>query len=164
METKKPHPGLSTTHPSPAGRGDDALPSPSGRRVGDEGPSHPTKPALPPELLERCRELRQSATTAESLLWQIIRNRQLGGAKFRRQHPTAGYILDFYCHEAQLAVELDGRGHLEEKQMNYDMERTMILNALGVRVLRFWNHEVLNNTTSVLEVIYAALLETQVLR
>lgn len=48
--------------------------------------------------------------------------------------------------------------------MNYDMERTMILNALGVRVLRFWNHEVLNNTTSVLEVIYAALLETQVLR
>ncbi|MGE5599382.1 MAG: endonuclease domain-containing protein, partial [Bacteroidota bacterium] len=64
------------------------------------------KPPLPPQLLQRCRELRQSATDAEQLLWELIRNRQLLGAKFRRQHPVGPFILDFYCHEAKLAIEL----------------------------------------------------------
>ena len=147
--------------PSPAGRrvGDEGkadclLPSPAGRRVGDEG--H-WKPPLPPELLQRCRELRRGGTDAESLLWQFLRSRQLAGAKFRRQHPLRGYILDFYCHEARLAVELDGAGHAEPEQAASDAERTRILRAEGIRVLRFWNNEVLQRTEGVLEAIWEAL-------
>jgi very-short-patch-repair endonuclease len=115
------------------------------------------KPPLPPELLRRCRELRRTATDAENLLWQLLRNRQLAGAKFRRQHPLRGYILDFYCHDARLTVELDGSGHAEPTQAAYDAERTRILQAEGVRVLRFWNNEVLQRTTDVLEAIWDAL-------
>src|SRR5690606_7520596 len=77
--------------------------------------------------------------------------------KFRRQHPLAGYILDFYCHEAKLAIELDGGGHLESSQAGYDEERTKILNEQGIRVLRFWNNDVLKNTETVLNEIWIAL-------
>jgi very-short-patch-repair endonuclease len=71
---------------------------------------------LPPEFLARVRELRCNATDAEHLMWQLLRNRQLDGWKFRRQHPVGKYILDFYCHEAHLAVELDGSQHAELEQ------------------------------------------------
>jgi len=117
-------------------------------------------PPLPDELLVRVRELRQNATDAEKLMWQLLRNRALHDAKFRRQHPIGSYILDFYCHEAKLAVELDGSGHLEEEQARHDEERTKALNELGIRVLRFWNSDVLNNTEDVLGVIWTALEES----
>ena len=115
------------------------------------------KPALPPELLKRCRDLRKNQTSAEGLLWSLLRDRQLNGLKFRRQHPMGGYILDFYCHEAQLAVELDGSGHLEAEQARHDEQRTQDLEALGVRVVRMWNHEVLSDPQSALLAILAAV-------
>jgi len=112
---------------------------------------------LPAEMLARCRDLRKNATSAESRLWHFLRNRQLGGYKFRRQHVFHGYILDFYCPEAKLAIELDGSGHLEEPQVEYDQVRTAALNGFGLRVLRFWNNEVFEQIETVLGVIWEAL-------
>jgi len=114
---------------------------------------------IPDKLLERVRELRQNATDAEKLMWQLLRNRAVHDAKFRRRHPIASYILDFYSDEAKLAIELDGSGHLEDKQATYDNERTKILNEQGVRVLRFWSSDVLNKTEEVLNEIWIALEE-----
>jgi methylmalonyl-CoA mutase cobalamin-binding domain/chain len=133
-------------------------PLPAGEGQG-EG-TFKANPPLPDELLVRVRELRQNAADAEKLMWQLLRNRALHDAKFRRQHPIGSYILDFYCHEAKLAVELDGSGHLEEKQIKHDEERTQALNELGIRVLRFWNSDVLNKTEDVLGVIWTALEES----
>jgi very-short-patch-repair endonuclease len=108
---------------------------------------------LSKDIIDRCRELRKNATDAEKLLWQLIRIRQIQNAKFRRQYPIAGFILDFFCFESHLAIELDGSGHLEDEQTRYDRERTEILNDLGIRVIRFWNNEVLYNTEVVLQVV-----------
>jgi len=116
------------------------------------------KSSLPPELLARCRELRKSSSSdAEQKLWACLRNRQLFGAKFRRQAPVGGFILDFYCFEAGLAIELDGGQHAEPSQEAYDQERTRAMEREGIRVLRFWNHEVLKNMEEALEVIADAL-------
>lgn len=93
-------------------------------------------------------------TDAERLLWGLLRNRGLGGLKFRRQHPCNGYFLDFYCHEARLAVELDGSQHLEGNQAAYDEERTRVLEQEGIRVLRFWNGDVSAHIEEVLGVIW----------
>jgi len=112
---------------------------------------------LPAEYLEHCREMRKDATDAETLLWQLLRDRQLLGFKFRRQHVIEGYIADFYCHKAGLVVEVDGGGHAEEEQSRYDAERTVHLQALGLRVIRFWNDQVLKQTDDVLEAIAAEL-------
>ena len=134
-------------------------PSPLGRGQG-EGKNETVlkvNPPIPSELLARVRELRQNATDAEQLLWQLLRNRGVHDSKFRRQHPIAGYILDFYCHEAKLAIELDGSGHLEDVQAKYDDERTKLLNEQGIRVLRFWNNDVLKDPESVLNGIWLAL-------
>ncbi|HRQ33817.1 MAG TPA: DUF559 domain-containing protein, partial [Anaerolineales bacterium] len=115
------------------------LPSGEGRGEGESDKLFKANPPIPDELLARVRELRQNATDAEKLMWQLLRNRGVHDAKFRRQHPIASYILDFFCHEANLAIELDGSGHLEDKQAKYDDERTKILNEQGIRVLRFSN-------------------------
>ncbi len=117
------------------------------------------KVPLSPEFLARIRALRQNATDAESLMWKLLRNRQLGGVKFRRQHPAGKYILDFYCLEFRLAVELDGGGHAEPSRVRYDAERTQALEAQEIRVLRFWNNEVLSNPEEVLERIWEAVSE-----
>ena len=97
------------------------------------------------------RELRQAQTKAEQHLWKYLRNRRLGGRKFRRQFPIPPYILDFYCHEMHLAVELDGSQHMLKEK--YDRKRTEFLENQGIRVLRFWNHDVLQRTEKVLEMI-----------
>ena len=114
------------------------------------------KEALSPEMLERVRDLRKNATEAETLLWELLRDRQLAGLKFRRQHPMGGYILDFYCHETRLAVEIDGAVHKESEQAQHDAERSTYLNEQGIRVIRFWNHEVLSQTDTVLQKILKA--------
>jgi len=116
------------------------------------------KPSLSPGILERCRSLRKNATNAENMLWQLLRNRQLLGFKFRRQHPVAGYVADFYSHEARLVIELDGGGHADDKQAAYDADRTRNLEALGLRVIRFWNSQVLQETQAVLETIADKLI------
>jgi methylmalonyl-CoA mutase cobalamin-binding domain/chain len=146
--------------PSPLGRGqgEGESPLPPGEGRVREKVFSPNPP-LPDELLERIRELRKNATGAEQLLWELLRNRGVHDAKFRRQHPIASYILDFYSQEAKLAIELDGSGHLEDSQTKYDNERTKILNEQGIRVLRFSNSNVLKNTETVLNEIWIALEE-----
>lgn len=99
------------------------------------------------------RNLRRSQTDVEKLLWSKLRNRQIENNKFRRQHPLSNYILDFYCIEQKLAVELDGSQHTKPDQRLYDNKRTKVLNSLGIKVLRFWDNDVLNNLDEVLEII-----------
>jgi len=113
---------------------------------------------VPAESLLFAKQLRKEQTDAEKLLWEVVRGRRLCGFKFRRQHPVGGYILDFYCHEARFAVELDGGGHNFEEQQLYDEERTRALNGAGIKLLRFWNHDVLNNLDAVAEQIYVHLM------
>jgi methylmalonyl-CoA mutase cobalamin-binding domain/chain len=148
----------SLTLPSPEGRG--GFPSPLGGRARDEGKPIKYNPRLPEEIKERVRELRKKATEAEQFMWSILRNRAFHDAKFRRQHPMEGYILDFYCHEAKLCVELDGSQHNEDEQVKYDEERTQLLQEKqGVRVIRFWNSDVLNKTQDVLNTLWDILDE-----
>lgn len=103
-----------------------------------------------PETIEICRYLRQHPTPEEELLWMHLRNKQLGGLKFRRQHPVAGFILDFYCTQLQLGIEIDGGIHREKENREYDLERTRILGENGIRVIRFWNSDVLGKVETVL--------------
>jgi very-short-patch-repair endonuclease len=117
------------------------------------------KPLLPEDLKKFARKLRKEQTDAEKLLWRVLRDRQFAGCKFRRQHPVAPYILDFYCHEARLAVELDGGQHNDAAAREKDARRTSFLEAKGIRVLRFWNHEVLKETEGVFEAIYQGIRE-----
>ncbi len=109
---------------------------------------------LPKELLAFARELRKNQTEVEDTLWQLLRNRKLGGFKFRRQHPISeGFILDFYCAEVRLAIELDGAYHKEEKQREYDEGRTYELEKFGIKVIRFWNNEIEKDIEIVLTII-----------
>ena len=104
-------------------------------------------------LKERARELRKKQTSAEALLWELIRNRQLLGFKFRRQHQFGDYVADFYCHEALLVIECDGPVHQPNEQWNHDQNRDAYMIAQGLRVLRFTNERILNDTESVLDEI-----------
>lgn len=101
------------------------------------------------------RHLRKSMTDAERRLWQALRNRQLGGHKFRRQHPLPPYVADFACVERGLIVEVDGGQHSE--RVEADAARTRALQARGFRVIRVWNNEVMANFQGVLATILAAL-------
>lgn len=130
-------------------------PSPAGRAVGVR--ARRQKVALPNEALAFARELRQASTDAEHLLWQLLRDRRLAGAKFRRRHPIPPYTVDFYCQEAKLAVELDGGQHNEPELQAKDAARSRFLAEHGITVLRYWNNEVLSQTESVLEQIYTEL-------
>ena len=103
---------------------------------------------MPEDLKQYAREMRTSATDAEALMWSLLRGRRLLDLKFRRQHAVGRYILDFYCEELQLAVELDGGQHQE--QVSYDSERTEWLEKQGIRVLRFWNNDVMTQTEVVM--------------
>ncbi|MEI7875289.1 MAG: endonuclease domain-containing protein [Alphaproteobacteria bacterium] len=101
------------------------------------------------------RDLRSNPTDAERHLWYRLRLRQLAGFKFRRQRPIGPYVCDFICLEASLVIELDGSQHVA--QMAYDSERDAFLRQRGYRVLRFWNHDVLTRTESVIDTIFEAL-------
>ena len=94
-------------------------------------------------------------TDAERLLWQHLRNRQLGEYKFRRQRPIGPYIVDFVCLEKKLVIEVDGGQHAG--QMESDSKRSDYLKEKGYRVMRFWNNEVLKETESVLTVVLSTL-------
>ena len=107
-----------------------------------------------PDMRARARRLRSEQTDAERILWQRLRSRQLGGLKFRRQHVVGRIVLDFYCHECRLAVELDGGQHGEAEQRRRDEARTAFLEGRGVAVLRYSNLEVLRETDAVLEDLY----------
>ncbi|MBA3511938.1 MAG: endonuclease domain-containing protein [Sphingomonas sp.] len=98
------------------------------------------------------RRLRRDSTNAERLIWRALRNRQLGGFKFRRQATIGWYIPDFVCIDAKLVIELDGGQHDAEMER----ERTKYLEQRGFNVLRFWNNDILENLEGVLETILAA--------
>jgi adenine-specific DNA-methyltransferase len=108
-------------------------------------------------LLKRCRELRRHGTDAEALLWSVLRARQVAGFKFRRQHQLGPYILDFFCAEQSLAIELDGDQHALPANVLRDAQRSRFLAERGVTVLRFGNREVLGQLEAVMEHLYTVL-------
>ena len=93
-----------------------------------------------PEIRQRSRELRQPLTPAEAKLWSVLRGRNLGAHKFRRQHPIGHFIADFYCAEAKLVVEVDGDIHANQQE--YDAARSEWLQSQGYTVIRFQNRDV----------------------
>ena len=107
-----------------------------------------------PKTKHQAIELRKESTPAERKLWSRIRNDQLGVA-FRRQHAVGNYIPDFCSPKAKLIIELDGSQHLEQEA--YDAERTKYLEALGYKVIRFWNNDVMKNIDGVILAIMHAL-------
>ena len=115
------------------------------------------KPSRPDYMTGLARQLRRRQTPHEEILWAWLRNRRLGNAKFRRQHPLGRYITDFYCREAGLAVELEGDVHDGADQREYDAVRRETINQMGVRLLVFRNDEVAQDLERVLTQILEAL-------
>ncbi|WP_114241331.1 endonuclease domain-containing protein [Dyella sp. C9] len=109
------------------------------------------KPSLPTRARQQARDLR-GGTGAEHRLWQHLRAGRLNEMKFRRQPPIPPYVVDFYCEAKRLVVELDGSQHSDVS----DHERTRFLESQGMKVVRFWNNEVLQETEAVLEAILGA--------
>jgi very-short-patch-repair endonuclease len=110
-----------------------------------------------PIYTARGRELRQNANPAEQRMWSILRNKRMGGFKFRRQHGIGTYIADFVCLPARLVIEVDGDTHGNDERQVRDAKRTETLERSGYRVIRFWNHEVLTSTDDVSAAIAKAL-------
>ncbi|WP_024279563.1 endonuclease domain-containing protein [Xanthobacter sp. 126] len=117
----------------------------------------PGTEAPAPAKRSRARALRETMTDAERKLWQVLRDRRLEGAKFRRQMPVGPYVADFLTFQHRLVVEADGGQHAESAR---DAVRDAYLAANGFRVLRFWNNDILLRTESVLEAIYQGLRAT----
>jgi very-short-patch-repair endonuclease len=105
-----------------------------------------------PKPINKARSLRKRTVPAEALLWRALRNRALGGFKFRRQHPVGPYVVDFACAACRIVVEVDGETHLSRSRA--DAQRTAHIEAEGWRVLRFWNTEVYDELDAVKEAIY----------
>lgn len=114
---------------------------------------------LDPQLLEFAKSMRHNATDAEYLMWQILRAKRFMSLKFRRQHVIQPYIVDFYCHEIGLVIELDGSQHGADDAIEYDVERTKFLDVLGLTVVRYWNCDVLGRTDVVLEDLWKVCTE-----
>ena len=100
-----------------------------------------------PETRQRARQLRQTMTPAEQALWRSLRSRNLGDFKFRRQHPIGSFIVDFYCPEVKLAIEIDGDVHAGQEE--YDAARSVWLQERGFTVIRFQNRDVLERLNDV---------------
>lgn len=102
-----------------------------------------------PEIFEKAATLRNNMTEAEKILWEKLKDRNLFPSKFRRQHPIDIFIVDFYCHNAKLVVELDGKYHLKRDQREYDIGRSAEIESWGLKIIRFANEEVINNSDNV---------------
>ena len=138
--------GKNLTPPAPLVRGEPNTPSPDKGRAG-EGLGY-----LPYEkhLTALARANRKNPTPAETLIWQkVLRSKQFDRYKFHRQKPIGPYIVDFYCSELHLVIEIDGDSHAE--QLDYDAKRTAFLESHGLRVLRYANRDILNNLPGVYE-------------
>lgn len=98
-------------------------------------------------MIDRARSLRQSETPPEDLLWLAPRNSQIGGMKFRRQHPIGRYVVDFYCHAAKLVVEVDGMSH--DDKMTQDAAKSRFLESEGLQLLRVTNQDVMHDLDAV---------------
>jgi len=106
-------------------------------------------------IAQRAKNLRKTQTLHEEKLWRYLRAKRFSGFKFKRQEPIARYIVDFVCYEAKLIIELDGSHHFESK--SHDENRDCWLEEQGFQILRFWNHELIKQTTNVLDEIWNAL-------
>ncbi len=111
----------------------------------------------PSGIFINSKALRKPLTPAEKVLWQLLRNRKVKGFKFRRQHPIAHYIADFYCHEALLVIELDGAIHERKDVKIKDKLKQDYLESTGITVLRFKNEELFEDINPVLQKIQAYL-------
>jgi very-short-patch-repair endonuclease len=125
-------------------------------------PEEVSKPALlwvrgSPVKHDLARRLRRAQTDVERKLWYALRDRRFHAYRFRRQQPVGAYVVDFICFEHRLIIELDGSQHAEPDQLAHDVTRTRYLESEGFRVLRFWNVELNDNFTGVLEVIRLVL-------
>ncbi len=105
------------------------------------------------------RNQRKCKNPLEAKLWMLLRDRRLGGLKFRRQQPVGSFVLDFYCPRLKLAIELDGSGHARATTSLKDTERDKILRSLGIKVIRFWNSELIRSEEAVLERILEVAAE-----
>ncbi|MDZ4764568.1 MAG: DUF559 domain-containing protein [Chloroflexota bacterium] len=110
------------------------------------------------KLKEPSRQMRQSPTSAEDVLWERLRNRQLGGAKFRRQHPIGVFVVDFFCWSAKLVIEADGAIH--DQQRDADAARQTYIEAQGFRVIRFNNDDIFDHLENVITQITFVLSTT----
>lgn len=104
------------------------------------------------------RQLRNNSTKAEFAFWQIVKNRQLG-VQFHRQVPIDKFIVDFYCHEHLLAIELDGNSHFSDENKLKDSERDKILNKSGVEILRFTDSQIFDDTENVINSVKEKIIE-----
>lgn len=111
--------------------------------------------------LKRAKRLREALTPQELGLWVRLKNRRLAGFKFRVQHPIGPYILDFYCAEARLAVEIDGRTHWSAEQVAHDARRDAYFRAMGIETLRL-STELLKEPGRAVEVVLGALQRSKV--
>ena len=143
-----------------------ALPLPGGEGRGEGEPPNNKNPIATPatsphpsamSTLSRARQLRQDDTWAEKLMWRWLRDRRFSAYKFRRQHPAEPYILDFYCREASLAIELDGAQHGHPEKLKTDAERDQFLASLGIKTLRFWNGRLRREPQVVRDTIFEEL-------
>lgn len=107
--------------------------------------------------VQRAKELRQEPTDEEKILWQYLRKNRLGGFHFRRQQVIQGFIVDFYCHQSGLIVEVDGGVHKD--QIEYDQERDKVLEGFDLRIIRVKNEDIRNSLQTVLSIIEAACRE-----
>ena len=107
--------------------------------------------------IQRARQLRQNETWAEKLVWRWLRSRRFTNCKFRRQHPVGPYVLDFFCEEAELNLELDGSQHGFPDGRKHDAAREKFLQARGIKTLRFWNSYLRRHGQSVRDTIFSEL-------
>ncbi|MGO1002188.1 endonuclease domain-containing protein [Lysobacter sp. CA196] len=112
-----------------------------------------------PRLKTPARRLRSGASAAEQRLWWLLRRKQMLGVQFYRQKPLVGYVVDFYAPAVGLVIEVDGSQHMSDSGLMADARRTAALETLGLRVIRFDNLQVLNETTAVMEEIYRVVSE-----
>ena len=114
----------------------------------------PDKPNHNKKHLKKSRKkLRNNLSPAEARLWKMLKNKQLGGKKFRRQHSIDNFIVDFYCPEEKLVIELDGNVHFNPVSENYDFNRDKIIKSYGIEILRFENEMVFKQPEIVLNAI-----------
>jgi very-short-patch-repair endonuclease len=112
-----------------------------------------------PNTLRTAAILRKNMTLAEKILWKKLKNRNIFNVKFRKQHPVWIFVVDFYCHEYKLVIEVDGEIHNEEEFKEHDLNRTAELNKFGLKVLRFTNDQILFNIDSIITEIHKNITE-----
>lgn len=107
----------------------------------------------------RARYLRKIETRAEKLLWIRLRNRQVAGFKFRRQHPIGYFVSDFYCHEIKLIIELEGKIHDKKEQKEYDKLRKELIETWGYKIINFRNRQIYNDIENVMQCVKETALK-----